>query len=102
MWCRPVCPLDRRTHAAVAGGGRTAVARERASFAQSEPQPEDVTKACVAQGDMPYIRSERQCLIRLPVSRAVLFSIHTYLVPLAALTADQAAALRDFPIHTAL
>ena len=69
---------------------------------QSEPQPEDVTKACVAQGDMPYIRSERQCLIRLPVSRAVLFSIHTYLVPLAALTADQAAALRDFPIHTAL
>ncbi|WP_241427540.1 heme-dependent oxidative N-demethylase family protein [Fertoeibacter niger] len=27
-----------------------------------------------------YLRSERQCLMRLPVSRAVVFSIHTYLV----------------------
>ena len=28
----------------------------------------------------PYFRSERQCLLRLPVSRAVVFSIHTYVV----------------------
>lgn len=27
-----------------------------------------------------YFRSERQCLVRLPVSRAVVFSIHTYVV----------------------
>ncbi|MFN4153688.1 MAG: heme-dependent oxidative N-demethylase family protein [Paracoccaceae bacterium] len=65
------------------------------------PQPEDAAKDTEAQGEMPYIRSERQCLIRLPVSRAVLFSIHTYLVPLAALMAEQAAALVEFPIHRA-
>lgn len=66
------------------------------------PQREDAPKDTLAQGDMPYIRSERQCLIRLPVSRAVLFSIHTYLVPVTALTEDQAAALAEFPIHRAL
>ncbi|MFN3724517.1 MAG: heme-dependent oxidative N-demethylase family protein [Paracoccaceae bacterium] len=66
------------------------------------PLSEDAPKEAVAQGAMPFIRSERQCLIRLPVSRAVLFSIHTYRVRLADLTAKQAAALRDFPIHRAL
>lgn len=66
------------------------------------PLSEDAPKDTVAQGDMPYIRSERQCLIRLPVSRAVLFSIHTYRVPLAALTPEQAAALEAYPIHRAL
>ncbi|MGB1209265.1 MAG: heme-dependent oxidative N-demethylase family protein [Paracoccaceae bacterium] len=29
----------------------------------------------------PYLRSERQCLVRLPVSGGVIFSIHTYVVP---------------------
>ena len=29
-----------------------------------------------------YFRSERQCLVRLPQSRAVVFSIHTYLMAL--------------------
>ncbi|TGD42366.1 DUF3445 domain-containing protein [Pseudotabrizicola sediminis] len=66
------------------------------------PLSEEAPKDTVAQGDMPYIRSERQCLIRLPVSRAVLFSIHTYLVRLEDLTAEQAAALAEFPIHRAL
>lgn len=41
----------------------------------------------------PYLRSERQCLIRLPQTRAVAFTIHTYLVPTAALTPDQRAGL---------
>ena len=40
-----------------------------------------------------YLRSERQCLLRLPVSRAVVFSIHTYVVPVASLTTDQRAAM---------
>jgi hypothetical protein len=31
----------------------------------------------------PYLRSERQCLIRLPQSGAVVFSIHTYVVKAA-------------------
>lgn len=38
-----------------------------------------------------YLRSERQCLLRLPQSGAVLFSIHTYLVRMEALE----PALRD-------
>ncbi len=35
-----------------------------------------------------YLRSERQCLIRLPRSRAVVFSIHTYLVRISDLAPD--------------
>lgn len=40
-----------------------------------------------------YMRCERQCLLRLPHSRAVVFSIHTYLVRLAALEAEALAGL---------
>ncbi|MEM8537061.1 MAG: DUF3445 domain-containing protein [Pseudomonadota bacterium] len=29
---------------------------------------------------MPYTRSERQCILRMPVSRAVVFTIHTHVV----------------------
>ena len=28
----------------------------------------------------PYLRSERQCILRLPQTRAVIFSIHTYVL----------------------
>jgi dimethylamine monooxygenase subunit A len=49
--------------------------------------------------DKPYIRSERQALIRLPVSGAVVFSIHTYIVRHADLTPEQAAGLAAYPIH---
>lgn len=35
-----------------------------------------------------YLRSERQCLIRLPKSRAVVFSIHTYIVRISDLGQD--------------
>jgi hypothetical protein len=49
----------------------------------------------------PRIRSERQCLVRLPVTGAVVFSIHTYLVTVADLTPDQKAALDEHPIHVA-
>ncbi|MDO9637415.1 MAG: DUF3445 domain-containing protein [Pseudotabrizicola sp.] len=66
------------------------------------PLREDAPKDTAQQGAMPYIRSERQCLIRLPVSRAVLFSIHTYVVRLEDLTAEQAAALAEHPIHRVL
>lgn len=47
----------------------------------------------------PFIRSERQCLLRLPESRAVVFSIHTYIVRHESLTPDQARALEDHPLH---
>ena len=53
------------------------------------------------QGLGGFIRSERQCFVKLPVSGAVVFSIHTYLIRDASLTAEQAAALREFPIHRA-
>lgn len=47
---------------------------------EADPQP--------VQRAGQYLRSERQCLLRLPKSDAVLFSIHTYLVPLETLSAD--------------
>lgn len=31
-----------------------------------------------------FLRSERQCILRLPQSRAVVFSIHTFVLPRAA------------------
>lgn len=42
-----------------------------------------------------YIRCERQCLLRLPVSRAVVFSIHTYLVRAETLSEAERVALRE-------
>jgi hypothetical protein len=39
-------------------------------------------------GVRPYLRAERQCLIRLPRTRAVVFSIHTYLMRIADLDAE--------------
>ena len=50
-----------------------------------------------ATAHAPFIRSERQCLLRLPQSRAVVFSIHTYVVRRADLTSAQAAALNGQP-----
>lgn len=45
-------------------------------------------------GERPYLRSEKQCLLRLPVSGAVVFSIHTYVVPASTLTTAEHDALR--------
>lgn len=42
-----------------------------------------------APDDRRYIRVERQTFTRLPVSRAVVFAIHTYMVEPDALTPDQ-------------
>ena len=65
------------------------------------PLREDAPKDTTDQSEMPFVRSERQCLIRLPQSRAVLFSIHTYLVRREDLSQDQQSALAAFPIHRA-
>jgi hypothetical protein len=46
--------------------------------------------------DAAYVRSERQCLRRLPESGAVVFSIHTIVVARENLTAPQEADLRRF------
>jgi len=49
----------------------------------------------------PFIRSERQTILRLAKSDAIVFSIHTYLVLRENLTLDQAAALSEAPLATA-
>ncbi len=54
---------------------------------KSESDPHSVRRAG------KYVRSERQCLLRLPQTSAVLFSIHTYQVALDGLAADERAAL---------
>ncbi len=41
-----------------------------------------------------FVRIERQCLMRLPVSRAVIFSIHTFVQPISALTDEDIAAIK--------
>ena len=40
-------------------------------------------------GEPRYIRSERQVIKKLPLTSAVVFSIHTYVVPIESLTANQ-------------
>ena len=45
--------------------------------------------------DHVYIRSERQCLLRLPMTGAVVFAIHTYVVDAATVTPEDLAALRE-------
>jgi hypothetical protein len=42
-----------------------------------------------------YVRSERQCLVRLPKSQAVVFSIHTYVVSIDTLSDAERAGLAD-------
>ncbi|MDZ4087240.1 MAG: DUF3445 domain-containing protein [Tabrizicola sp.] len=41
-----------------------------------------------------FIRCERQCLLRLPKTKAVVFTIHTYVVDASTVTPDELAALR--------
>lgn len=62
-----------------------------------QPRPEAAPRTKVA-GPAPYLRSERQCLVRLPVSGAVVFSIHTYVIRREDLTAAQRAALAAHPV----
>lgn len=53
---------------------------------EGEARPHPITKS--------YARSEKQCLIRLPDTRAVVFSIHTYVVRMTDLDEDVAEGLR--------
>ena len=42
-----------------------------------------------------FVRAERQCFVRLPLTRAVVFSIHTYVVRIEALSAAERTGLVD-------
>lgn len=57
-----------------------------------QPRPEGVSRPRPA--DHRFVRSERQCLVRLPVTLAVVFTIHTYVVGADTLTPAENAALR--------
>jgi len=57
-----------------------------------QPKPEDAPRTDRRGGQ--YLRAERQTLLRLPQSRAVLFAIHTYVVRLSDLTAEERAGLQ--------
>lgn len=50
------------------------------------------------EGQPPFLRSERQSLLRLPETRAVVFSIHTWVVAWETLTSDQRAGLAAHPV----
>ena len=56
-----------------------------------QPLPEGTPRPPVP-APAPYLRSERQAIARLPRTGAVVFSIHTAVVPRAALTPAQRAA----------
>lgn len=56
-------------------------------------QPRSQTDARPRTGERLYLRAEKQCLWRLPVSGAVVFSIHTYVVRSDTLTAAEHLAL---------
>jgi len=61
-----------------------------------QPRREGEPKPLAARGDS-YLRSERQCLVRLPRTGAVIFTIHTSVVDAAGLTAAERAALARRP-----
>jgi hypothetical protein len=56
------------------------------------PKREEEKSPDRAPGSGAYLRIERQCLIRLPETRAVLFSIQTCIAPRSTLTAEEDAA----------
>jgi len=77
---RPEAPLMRANLLFYA---RDDLFNPRPEFARHAPEP----------GAARLIRVERQVLLRLPVTRAVVFSIHTYMVRPEALTPGQRACL---------
>ncbi|RMD47426.1 MAG: DUF3445 domain-containing protein [Alphaproteobacteria bacterium] len=58
-----------------------------------QPRAEGAPRPPAPPGGRRWLRSERQCLIKLPKSGAIVFSIHTTVVPLERLDADDRAAL---------
>ena len=56
------------------------------------PRPE-VPPRRRAQWSAPFVRSERQCILRLPEAGAIVFSIHTYVLRREDLSPEQRATL---------
>ena len=51
-----------------------------------QPRGESDHRPAADPATAPYLRSERQCILRLPRTRAVVFSIHTHVIARADLT----------------
>ena len=70
----------------------------------ADPALHQPRREAASRRDVPgtgrYLRSEKQCFVRLAAHDAVVFSIHTYLVPLTALPAQARAGLAQ--IHSVL
>ena len=58
-------------------------------------QPRRENDPRIDRRDGSFVRSERQCLLRLPETGAVLFSIHTYVVDIATLTPAERGGLAE-------
>ncbi|MFT3974559.1 MAG: DUF3445 domain-containing protein [Amaricoccus sp.] len=58
------------------------------------PRPE-FSRHSPGAGEVAYVRVERQTLLRLPLTRAVVFSVHVYQLPLDRLPEAEAARLRE-------
>lgn len=58
-----------------------------------QPRRESQRRAPVSGREPGYLRSERQVILRLPQSRAVVFAIHTFVIARADLDPAQQAAL---------
>jgi hypothetical protein len=80
-------------------GGRTRFSMPAPTFTSQDRRPRRGT--IPGHLDTPYLRSERQCLLRLPKTGAIVFSIHTYVLPVTALSPEQRAGLAAFPIDHA-
>ncbi len=63
---------------------------------RAEAQPRSAS-----EGPAQYMRSERQCILRLPRTGAIVFSIHTYLLHINDLSPDQLTALKLHPVEHA-
>ncbi len=61
-------------------------------FTLHQPRPEGEKRP--QPTDHVYIRCERQCLVRLPATGAVVFTIHTYVVDAGSVTPEDLSALR--------
>lgn len=57
------------------------------------PRPEQAPRDTSAAVEKPFLRCERQCLIRLPKTDAVVFTIHSYVMRLADVPVDARAML---------
>ncbi|MFD1912345.1 heme-dependent oxidative N-demethylase family protein [Halodurantibacterium flavum] len=61
------------------------------------PQLEDLRRRRTL-GPKPFLRSERQCLLRLPVTGAVIFSIHTYMLRMDDLPPEIRAGVATYEV----